>query len=71
MATMYDYVNVRCPFFVASGKCKIACEGLTEGSNICLSYQTFEMRNAQRQRYCDSNYEECEIAKILNKKYED
>ena len=70
MATMYDDVEAKCPFFIRSGHNHITCEGATENCVTVLQFEKKEKRNQHRRCYCDDNYGSCVICKMLNSKYE-
>lgn len=70
MPTMYDDVNAKCPFFQHSNKQKITCEGITDGCITNLEFKTKEKRNRHRRQFCDSEYKNCKIYKVLEEKYE-
>ena len=71
MATMFDDVNVLCPYFHSSSKRKISCEGVTDDCITTLEFATKEKRNMHHEVFCDAKYENCEIHKMLEDKYEE
>lgn len=71
MATMFDDVEVKCPFFLSSSKRKITCEGITDDCTTTLHFQSQEKRNKQCRIFCDDKYERCEIYRMLSEKYEE
>lgn len=71
MSTMFDDVDVLCPFFLSSGKRKISCEGITDDCTITLNFSSQEKRNLQRRIFCDDKYKCCEIYRMLREKYEE
>ena len=71
MSTMFDDVDVRCPFFLSSGKRHITCEGITDDCTTTLNFASQEKRNMQRRIFCDDKYECCEIYRMLREKYEE
>jgi hypothetical protein len=71
MSTMFDDVEVRCPFFRSSGKRKITCEGITDDCTTTLNFSSHEKRDIQCRVFCDDKYEYCEIYRMLREKYED
>lgn len=71
MPTMYDDVNVKCPFFTASDKTRITCEGITDDCATVLRFTTQEKRNHHHINFCDERYKACEIYKMLKEKYKD
>lgn len=71
MPTMFDDVDVKCPFFLSSSKRKISCEGITDDCIITLTFSSQEKRNTQCKIFCDDKYGCCEIYRILQEKYEE
>ena len=69
MPTMFDDVEVKCPFFLSSSKRKITCEGIIEDCTITLNFSSQEKRNIQCGIFCDEKYENCEIYRMLSEKY--
>lgn len=71
MPTMFDDVNAVCPFFKASDTRKVACEGITDDCTTILSFNSQNKRNQHRELFCDRQYQNCEVYKMLKEKYED
>jgi hypothetical protein len=71
MATMFDDVDARCPYFKGSGERKVMCEGITDDCNTILDFRNRESRNKHRELFCDRKYENCEIYRALEEKYDD
>jgi hypothetical protein len=71
MATMYDDVDARCPYYQSSDKRRISCEGIADGCITSLHFLSQEKRNEHRRIFCDAKYENCEIHKMLEEKYSD
>jgi hypothetical protein len=65
MATMFDDVDARCPYYQSSDKKKISCEGITDECIISLNFLTSEKRDEHRRIFCDARYRNCEIHKML------
>ena len=70
MATMYDDVDAKCPFFQFSGNRRITCEGIMGSSMTIVEFRNKDKRNQHRRKFCDAKYQNCEICKMLEKKYE-
>lgn len=66
-----EVAKVKCPFFVASRKRNILCEGITDDSKINLQFDTEEATDKQRRIFCNTKYENCEIYRTLEGKYEE
>jgi hypothetical protein len=71
MPTMYDDVNAVCPFFRSSGKRKISCEGITDGCITSLEFNSGRKRDLHRKVFCNKKWQNCEIARMLEEKYEE
>ena len=71
MATNYDDAEALCPYFQYSQRKHIVCEGIIDGSNTRLEFDTQANRNKYRRRFCDSKYQKCEIHRMLERKYDD
>lgn len=70
MTTMYDYVRVKCPFFLSAYTKKICCEGIVNGCVTSNEFKKENLKNQHRIVFCDEAYEECELYKTLVRKYE-
>ena len=70
MPTMYDDVNAKCPYYRTSGKRRITCEGITDMCVNIIEFNAKEYRNMHRRIFCDAKYENCEIYRMLEEKYE-
>lgn len=71
MPTRYEDVDAQCPYYLASGKKTITCEGITD---VCTNTSTFisqEEKRKHRAIFCDNKYTFCEIYNMLEKKYEE
>lgn len=71
MPTTYKDVEVKCPFFKEHTKKGITCEGLTEDSIIKLCFLSTESKDLQARVFCNTKYQNCEIYRMLEKKYEE
>lgn len=71
MPTMYDDVDVKCPFFLSSGKRKVSCEGITDDCTISLNFFTRDKKRLHCGIFCNEHYKNCEIYRMLEEKYED
>lgn len=69
--TRFDDIDVVCPFFKASNEKQISCEGIAEESILILSFNNKKDRNFHKTVFCDKKCENCEIYRMLEKKYED
>ena len=71
MSKSFDDVEAQCPYFIYSLKKQIVCEGIIDGSTTKLEFDKMEKRNQHRRIFCDSKYQNCEICRMLEGKYED
>lgn len=71
MPTMFDDVEAKCPFFLSSGKRKITCEGITDDCTTNLTFVTQQKRNLHRKIFCDARFQNCEIHRMLEEKYDE
>lgn len=70
MPKVYDDVDAKCPYFLGSDKHKIVCEGVTDGSRTVLEFDTKKLRNTHRELFCNSRYQNCEVCRMLEDKYD-
>ena len=70
MTTEYDYVRVKCPFFISGDKRTIHCEGIVNGCVTSNEFKKNSLRDKHRRLYCDGDYERCGLYKALEGKYE-
>lgn len=68
----YIQADVRCPFYkYDDGKKRITCEGIVEDSCLALIYRNKEAFAMQIRSFCCEHYENCEVFRLLNDKYEE
>ena len=66
MATEYDSVHAKCPFFMGGGKKVIICEGLDERSKLARLFDLQADRQHIRERYCDGmSFGDCPVFKCI------
>ena len=70
MARKYNDVFVKCPFYSNSHTTSISCEGISEDSITRVIFKDSKKMNLHRMVCCEQKYWECEIYKMLEKKYE-
>lgn len=68
---LYEDVRVLCPFFVARGKKRIECEGITDDCKTVLRFNTVGKKHQHRQVFCERMYKNCEVYRMLIQKYEE
>ena len=71
MPRNYDNIFAKCPFFLTSGKSNIWCEGITNDCSLCIKFVSEQKKKQHRRIFCDAKYQNCELFKTLEKKYED
>ena len=71
MPTMYEDVDVKCPFFRSGGKKKLTCEGITDDFTISLNFFTRNKKLLHCEIFCNEHFKCCEIYRLLEEKYED
>ena len=71
MSSTWDNADAICPFFETSGIKMVTCEGVSEGNRLCILFNDTKRRLSWRRTFCDKRYEECEVYKMLIKKYEE
>lgn len=71
MSKRYVSCEVTCPFYRSEGGQKIYCEGLCEGTSLHLAFASVTKMQEHKERYCCRDYDDCAIADMLYRKYED
>lgn len=73
MARHYQSKNARCPFYRMEERAekRIYCEGVVPTSTTQLVFRGEEKMLEYRRRYCEGCYQDCMIAKMLFRKYDD
>lgn len=70
MPTIND-ADVLCPFYSNATEKGIMCEGVTDNSVLKLLFKQTKFMYAYRRIYCCGRYTDCNIYKMLEKKYEE
>lgn len=69
----YQDIEAKCPFYYgienAQRWTSICCEGMTKNSRIKNQFKKMEARDNYKRRYCDCDYENCRLCKMLEGKY--
>ena len=71
MPRTYNEGLINCPFYKAMATKSISCEGITEDCVIKLLFTMVEKRELHRKIFCENKYINCEIYRMLEKKYEE
>ena len=69
MATSYESAKVKCPFYKWNDGTRICCEGIEESDRIIIGFDKKNFKEKRMERFCNNNYEKCEVNKLINKKY--
>lgn len=67
----YKQVDVLCPFFKYDDNQRITCEGIIPHSNIRHIFHSPAAYNKHMTEFCCNRYRDCEIAKLVDEKYDD
>lgn len=67
---MLDEAKALCPFFLATDKKFIVCEGITDECKTKIMFRNGDARNRHRSIFCDAKFENCEVYRMLEEKYE-
>lgn len=59
----------KCPFFLKESKFSICCEGIREGTEFSIKFQTEEDKKAYIRTHCNRMDCECELKTAIEKKY--
>lgn len=71
MPRTYNEGLILCPFYMSMAQKSITCEGITEYCTTKLLFETADKRDQHRDIFCDKKYKNCEIYRMLEKKYEE
>lgn len=71
MASTYKDADVQCPFYKEQTGRTISCEGVTDDSIIKQYYWSPKSKDIQMDVFCKKNYKNCEVYRMLEKKYEE
>lgn len=63
-------VLVKCPYYKFEERQMIYCEGVQDGTALHLAFDTPANLKDYKQRNCKGCYNQCLIAKMLNRKWE-
>lgn len=69
MATMWDEVDVQCPFFISSSSHGIRCEGALADSTVSLRFRRQEQLREVFQDRCCGDFDLCPQAMAACEKY--
>ena len=71
MPRTYNEGLINCPFYKSMAQKSITCEGITEECITKLLFTSPEKRDMNRKVLCENRYKNCEIYRMLEKKYEE
>lgn len=63
--------DILCPFYMTRTLKSITCEGITDDCVTKLMFTTIDRNDFHRNLFCNNRYKNCEIYRMLEKKYED
>ena len=63
--------DAQCPFFCAHTKNSVVCEGMIPGSSARLNFESAKTKNIQYEVFCCGKYENCEMYRAIQEKYEE
>lgn len=71
MPRTYNEGLITCPFYKSMAQKSISCEGITDDCIIKLLFVSPEKRDLHRKIFCENRYQNCEIYRVLEAKYEE
>lgn len=60
-----------CPYYRRAERQKIVCEGVEMGTTLHVAFATTTLLQDYKTRFCDKDYNQCCIAGMLNRKWDD
>ena len=64
-----ESAEAKCPFYHKESPHRVFCEGVVECSSLSLNFGDPKVCQEFRFKYCNSNYKDCPVNKMLMKKY--
>lgn len=64
-------VSIKCPFFRGHTPTEIGCEGITETTLLKLIFPNRAERDKHEDIFCMCRFENCELYRAINEKYEE
>lgn len=71
MPRTYNEGLINCPFYKTMAYKSITCEGITDDCTNKLLFTSPEKRDLHRKIFCENKYKNCEIYRMLERKYEE
>lgn len=71
MPRTYNEGLIICPFYKSMAQKSITCEGITDECITKTIFTSPEKRDMHRKVFCERKYKNCEIYRMLEKKYEE
>lgn len=68
MANSWESVDVECPFYRASDRIYIRCEGLA-GLTMTIYFSDKQRKAVLMERYCNCRWEDCPLHKAVDAQY--
>ncbi len=69
MATSYNSVNVKCPFYITDDSKSITCEGFKTGCDTRNRFKNKNNKDVHMEEHCQKDYKKCGIYKLASEKY--
>jgi len=60
-----------CPYYRRAEKQLIVCEGVEENATLHQAFSSSTQLKDYKTKYCDKAFNECWVAQMLNRKWED
>ncbi len=71
MATNWDDVNIKCPYYKACDERQISCESVTRNSSlITIRFHSREQKEEHMSQFCNSRFDSCCICALCERKYD-
>lgn len=70
MPNDYGSQDILCPYFKRLTEVWVSCEGFLPDSRVRLSFSRKADCTFWKDTYCKAGWQRCEIARMLNEKYE-
>ncbi len=71
MPTDYRCADTRCPYYITEDDFSVSCEGITQDCKIVVRFGAKHPKDQHKSLFCDARYDCCEVARMLDDKYED
>lgn len=69
MATDWEDVDVKCPFYRRKDQRQLQCEGPKRSQRLILCFHDGKARDVHMGRYCCGRYQTCPLYPVAEAKY--